>query len=125
MLTFQQVTLDDILQRSLQAPSLEQSLEQVKENANRLWYDAALRIVYDLCGSREEFNTDHVHRELAKTMHTTQEPRALGAVMREAAKNGWCTASGMFVKSVRPECHSRPIPVWQSEIFASSFVDQL
>lgn len=123
--TFHQVTLEDILQRSLQTPSLEESLEQVKANANRLWMEAAKRIVYDLCGSRKEFTTDEIWQELDKTMHKTHEGRALGAIMREAARNGWCRKSGRWTKTKRENCHGSDIPIWESDIFASSFVDQL
>jgi len=124
-LTFRQLSLEDIKELSLQAPTTEQSIQQAKENANRLWYDAALRIVYDLCASRREFTADTFWDEMGKTMHKTHDGRAFGSIMKEAARNGWCRKSGEFTKTKRRNCHGSDIPIWTSEIFASSFVDQL
>lgn len=124
-LIFRQSTLEECLALSLQAPTTEQSIQQAKENANRLWLEAARRIVYDLCASRKEFTADTFWDEMGKTMHKTHDGRAFGAVMREAARNGWCQKSGRWTKTKRENCHGSDIPIWESEIFASSFVDKI
>jgi hypothetical protein len=95
---------------------LFQSLELVESAANSEWMKAAEARVRYLCQTRYEFTTDAVWSHLDTLDCTTKEPRALGAVMQNAAKAGWCSSSGVFVKSARPECHSRPIVKWQSHL---------
>jgi hypothetical protein len=42
------------------------------------------------------------------------EPRALGALMREAARNGLIEATDRVRPSERPQCHMNPKRVWRS-----------
>lgn len=58
------------------------------------------------------FTTDDVWREL-DVRHQTHERRALGAVMKQLQREGEIAPTQMFVPSNRPECHRRPIRVWQ------------
>jgi len=96
---------------------LDDALAQVEQNADQLWLEAAVRIVKRICETTPEFTTDALHAELAKTMHSTREKRALGAVMRKAAHCGWCENTSRVEKSKRPECHKRPVAVWRSLIY--------
>ena len=41
------------------------------------------------------------------------EPRALGGLMREAAAKGMIRKTDRVVPSSRPECHRRPVAVWE------------
>ncbi|MDB5344208.1 MAG: hypothetical protein JWP89_2585 [Schlesneria sp.] len=94
------------------------ALEKVEEAANQEWWNAATARVRYLCETRVEFTTDLVWSHLDALECSTKEPRALGAIMQNAAKAGWCVSSGVFVKSTRPECHSRPIVKWQSRLLS-------
>lgn len=44
----------------------------------------------------------------------THEPRALGALMREAARAGDIEATDAWALSERVACHRRPLRVWRS-----------
>jgi DNA-binding IclR family transcriptional regulator len=54
---------------------------------------------------------------LAYTGTTPHEPRVLGAVMREAKRQGWIVPTEEWRLSVRPESHRRPQRVWRSLVF--------
>ncbi len=99
--------------------TLEEALEQVQQHANDDWYDAALRFLYDLCLSREAITSDDLWKQLECTLYRTHEPRALGAVFREAAKEGWLRKTDRVINTTRPESHHRPIRVWESLLFTS------
>jgi hypothetical protein len=96
---------------------VDDAIAQVEANANSQWKEAALRILKDICERHREFTTDLLAEELGKTMHHTQDLRAVGSIMRKAMKNGWCLRSTTFTKSNRKHCHSMDIPVYQSLLF--------
>ena len=79
---------------------------------NRHWYEAALCAIHNLAQSGRGFTTDDVWDALAALATFTTEPRALGAIMRDAARAGTIQPTVNFVKSRRPVCHSRPVRVW-------------
>lgn len=90
----------------------EAAIQTVEEHADRVWLSAAKQIVWDLIRDGRPFSTDDVWARLDTLDVTTHEPRALGAVLRAARKAGYIAPSGDYVKTCRPEAHSRPIPVW-------------
>jgi hypothetical protein len=94
---------------------LEEAIERVGLNADQLWALEAFKIVEMLSIQRHDFTTDDVW-EWMNQMHpelTTHEPRAMGAVMRKASSDRLCVPTERYSKSLRPECHRRPIRVWQ------------
>ncbi len=94
----------------------EEAIKRVGLNANQLWALQALQVVEMLSLTRSDFTTDDVWEwmnQLHPTM-TTHEPRAMGAVMRKASAKRLCVPTERYVKSLRPECHRRPVPIWQS-----------
>lgn len=93
---------------------LLEALTLVQEHANKEWFSAALKQVHWLCLSRKEFTTDDVHAVLDRMDVATHEKRALGAVMREAAKKGWCRGTSNYTPSIRKEAHKRPLMIWES-----------
>ena len=94
-----------------------QAIDAVEENANELWKLTALSIVEDLANSKQEFTTDDVWKKLDELPDVqTHEPRALGAVMRRAVRDGLIVSTSTHILSSRPSCHSRPIRVWKSTI---------
>ena len=90
----------------------EEAIQQAEAHADKAWLDAARRTVARLAELGIPFTTDAVWEQLDALDVHTHEPRALGAVMRQAARDGLLTNSGRYVKSTRADCHSRPVPVW-------------
>jgi hypothetical protein len=43
-----------------------------------------------------------------------REPRAIGAMMTNAAKAGVIAPTNRYTPSARPECHRRPVKIWKS-----------
>lgn len=97
-----------------------QAIEQVAEHADPAWLDNARRVVWQLIKEGQPFTTDDCWSRLTSLGSTTHEPRAMGAVMRAAARAGLIATTGEYVKTSRPEAHSRPIPVWQPKQKASA-----
>ena len=94
-----------------------QSMEQVERNADDAWKADAKGTVRFLAQTRETFTTDDVWFVLDKLPSRTHERRAMGAIMRWAATAGLIHDTNAMVKSVRVDCHSRPIQVWRSLIY--------
>lgn len=88
------------------------SIEEVRTGMNMDWYEAALRVIRGLAGSGKRFTTDDVWEALEKQLVNTPEHRAMGAVMRDAARAGTIQPTVNYVKSRRPACHARPVRVW-------------
>ena len=60
-----------------------------------------------------EFTTDTIWQACHdEGIGAPREPRALGAVMVEAARSGLVAATDRYVSSRRVACHARPIRVW-------------
>jgi hypothetical protein len=109
-----------IIGQNAQQMSLEDALAEVEENADKKWKNAALAQIRYLCVSRDEFTADDVWDRLDMLPVATKEPRALGAIMRRAVKEGWMRSTEKFVKSRRVESHRRPIVTWQSRLRLTS-----
>jgi hypothetical protein len=93
----------------------EQAIQRVGLNADQLWALEALKVVEMLSIQRHDFTTDDVW-EWMNQLHpemTTHEPRAMGAIMRKASATRLCVPTERYNKSQRPECHHRPLRVWQ------------
>lgn len=90
----------------------------VGENADEAWLRMALSVVRALAEQSVgavsfTFTTDDVWAALDEIPEVaTGEPRAMGAVMRQAAKLGWVRATSHYRKSTRVACHARPLRVW-------------
>ena len=90
----------------------QEAIGQAEQNADKAWLDTARRVVWQFIKEGQPFTTDLVWERLDALDVHTHEPRALGAVMRSAARAGFLTNTGSYFKSTRPECHSRPVPLW-------------
>lgn len=88
------------------------AIKKADDHANAEWKEAALDIVRVLSFHKDRMTSDDVWNNLEARGIKTHEPRALGAVMRQAAKRGLIYPTHTYVKSKRHECHSRPIMVW-------------
>ena len=90
----------------------QEAIEQAEAHADKQWLEEARRVVWALIRAGQPFTTDDVWDRLDALDVHTHEPRALGAVLRAASRAGLVVNSGAYVKSRRPECHSRPVPRW-------------
>jgi hypothetical protein len=105
-------------------------LEHIKDRAvfaagafaDPTWIEEAEVAVILLCRIGRDFTTDDVHALLIKRGSTTPEPRALGAVILRAAKDKRIVPTGQYKKSVRRECHRRPLAVWRPTLKRIEYV---
>ena len=92
---------------------LEIALQQVEENANDEWLETAFAVVEFLAQTGRTFTSDDVWELMAHKDVTTHEPRAMGAVLRKAAKLKLIHPTGGYVKTRRAVAHSRAIAQWK------------
>ena len=91
----------------------EEAIARVNRNAAPDWADEFYEAVRTVARSRKEFTTRDVRTlyDLAPDAPQTHEPRAIGAVMRRAQREG------LIVKTERFEdtgTHCAPQRVWRS-----------
>lgn len=96
--------------------TLDAALAQVEAHADSRWFACALAAVEHVARTQATFTADEVWRELplTKWSHVAHEPRALGAVFREAMRRGWCVNTRTVLPSMSPVNHHRPVAVWRS-----------
>lgn len=93
----------------------DRAVGRAERNADPRWLTQAHLAIEALCRLRREFTTDDVWDYLAAhQLDTPDEPRAIGAVMRSAARAGLIAPTDRYVNSERPDCHARPIKVWRA-----------
>jgi len=90
----------------------DEAVERADAHADADWMAAALEAVESCAERHALFTTDDVYRYLSGV--ATDEPRAMGAVMRKAQALGLCQATGDYRPSLRPQAHQNPKRVWQS-----------
>lgn len=97
----------------------DEAIERVERHANENWTAAAFGVVVWVAERRPEFTTDPVWAVLERRYPDVQthEPRALGAVIKKAVREGVIEATDRTHKSVRPECHRNPKAIWRSLIY--------
>lgn len=84
--------------------------------AHEYWKECAFCAVMWVATEMEEYTTDHIHQKLYDEYRDAETPelRALGAVMREAAKLGIHELTERRWKSERAIAHRNPKSVWHS-----------
>lgn len=90
----------------------EEAIERVGAAAPIEWKSEALEVVRLIASTNSEFTTDDIWPYLSEP----PEPRAMGWVMAQAARDGWIRKTDRTVQSHREECHARPIRVWKSNL---------
>jgi len=104
-----------IFDAEVSAAARDAAIEQVDDAASVDWKAEALVAVARVCEIREEFTTDAVWALLdQRGVAIPREPRAMGAIMRRAVVAGLCLPTDRTSKSVRVECHRRPLQIWAS-----------
>lgn len=91
-------------------------MERAWNHANTDWKAAATAIVRHLAETSTEFTADQVWAELDSLGFTTREHRAMGAVMRQAACEGWIVKTDRVVPTTRPCANRRPVAIWRSQL---------
>lgn len=92
-------------------------IDRAESGADTSWKDEAEKIVEFLAERNATFTTDDVWRLLAETKAETHEHRAMGAVMRAAARNGIIEKTDRVVPTLRACANRRPVAVWSSLVF--------
>lgn len=95
----------------------EAGIDRVETGAGFDWLNRAMAAVHRLARSRATFTSDDLWKLVGDP---PGDPRALGAVMRGAARDKLCETTGTTVKSQRVVCHRRPIAVWRSLLHTPS-----
>lgn len=89
----------------------DEGMRAAEAGADEGWLRAAKHVVWQLIREGQPWTTDLIWYRLEDLGVTTSEPRALGAVIRSAQRNGFIRQVG-YRPTTRPEAHARPIPVW-------------
>jgi hypothetical protein len=74
------------------------------------WKSEAMCVIWAVAKSQPNLTTDDVWDLLAEA----REPRAMGAMMKNAQREGWIRPLSTWALSRRPICHCRPVRMWQS-----------
>ena len=113
----EQMTIEDGIAAAIAAR--DEAIDRVEKNADTEWAEAAYLACCLVAECEIEFTTDSVWDMIAHLFpqYATHEPRAMGAVMRRAARDGKIVSTDEYWKSARAECHRRPLTVWESLIF--------
>lgn len=94
--------------------AVDRALAQVERNADEAWLSHALNAVWYAASAYPAITTDEVWRRIS---WTPREPRAMGAVMRRAVREGWIRPTKEYQPSQRVGCNHRPVLVWASRIY--------
>ena len=94
--------------------NLEEAIDRAYCGAETSWKMYAEHTLEQVCRTQRFFSADDLWQAMKGSGLRTEEPRALGAIIRNGAKRGWCIPMGNYVRSKRKPCHGRPIRIWQS-----------
>ena len=90
----------------------DQEIARAEQGAPDDWRADAAEAVRHCCAMLDTFTTDDVWAALG--YYFPSEGRAMGAVMKDAQRRGWCRPTPRFKPSGRPVCHRSPKRVWES-----------
>lgn len=95
-----------------------EAMDRVERNANDDWKTQAYTCVIGCAVRHEEFSTDDVWKRLTELWRAkTHEPRAMGAVMRQAARDGAITKTDRVRPSIMRSNNQRPVAIWRSRLY--------
>lgn len=97
--------------------ALDDALGRVEQSADEKWIKAADYAVSKLALRKPDLTTDDVWDVLDGLGVETPEHRAMGAVMRRAAKDGIIQRTDRTIKTRRPSRNKGDVRVWRSRIF--------
>ena len=101
---------------------LADALSRVDEHAHEEWKVRALEAVQAVARTHLQFTTDDTIAYMAARWPgvSTHEGRAWGAIMRRAAKEGWCYGTASYRPSEIASRHRGPKRIWASKIYLST-----
>lgn len=89
----------------------EKAIAAVATNTNPDWWHHCYNII---ATTTNTFTTDDIWQALENAaLPIPHEPRAIGAVLRQAAADGLICPTDTYQPSARVACHSRPVRVWR------------
>lgn len=107
MTLFEQIELHDA------TAAKNHAIAEVWDHAADEWKETAKAALKAVCLACDEFTTD----ELDELRKTAKEPRALGGLMKEGERRGWCIPTDKYQSSKSARNHRRAIRVWRSLLF--------
>ena len=93
----------------------DEGIERAIDGAGDEWAELAYRTVVELARSCDAFTSDHVW---ATGLAKPAEPRALGAVMMRAQREGVIEPRREFRQTAQAARHRAPVRVWRSMLHA-------
>lgn len=107
--------MDDLFDYAKAQRLKEQAIDRVEEAAPDEWLEAAQDAVLFVCQRLHQFTTDDIWQAMPEDIRQLREPRAMGAIMRQAARDGLCVATDRTRNSARAACHGRPLRIWRAK----------
>lgn len=93
------------------------SIAQVDQAAPVVWKARAMDALVSVAHSHQTFTSDEVWEVLdLQGVEPPPEPRAMGAVFRQAQSEGLIAVTDRTKVSQRPACHCRRLQVWQTRV---------
>jgi hypothetical protein len=93
-------------------------MDRVEAHANPVWSALADDVVHYLARRQKTLTTDDVWARIAQVSPVvTRDNRAMGPVMRRAARAGWVVKTDSTEKTDRPKANRRDIRIWKSRIY--------
>lgn len=93
-------------------------MQRAEMHAPVSWRGSAELALQYVAKRRPELTTDPVWSVLESWgIEMPPEPRAIGPLMKAACGWGWLEPTGRTHKSVRPDCHRRPLAVYRSKLW--------
>ena len=87
----------------------DKAIQQVAANAPPNWIEDTINAIRHVSLTHRLISSDDVW---PLVIHPP-EPRAMGAAFQEAARRNIIRKTDRVISSRRPECHGRPIAVWE------------
>lgn len=89
------------------------AIKRAEQAADEEWRYRALDALYHLALG----NSEVIANDLWQHVEKPREPRATGALMKQAAKRGWIAPTDRFVTVPSITRHAAPVRVWRSLIW--------
>ena len=87
-------------------------MDQAANAASTDFLECAQKTLLSLVEARRPFTAEDVLVVCEEVGAVTPEPRALGAVIKQASQNKLIRPTGRWVKSTRAKSHARPMCEW-------------
>ena len=105
---------------AMAAQRRDRGITRSVEGADRLdaeWRDRMLETVRRTAEALPDFISDSVWAQASSQDRAFPKPKALGAVMLQAAKLGWIRRTDRTRTTANTARHRSPAPVWESLLY--------